>query len=46
MTDPLLDLEIETANEILRELDTPSVRLDSVGLLVISDAPLPNRVSV
>jgi ATP-dependent helicase HepA len=46
MTDPLLDLEIETANEILRELDSPSVRLDSVGLLVISHEPLRNTVSV
>jgi hypothetical protein len=36
-SDPTLDLEIAAATEILRELETPSVRLESVGLLVVSD---------
>jgi ATP-dependent helicase HepA len=36
-SDPILDLEIATANEILRELEMPSVRLESIGLLVVSD---------
>jgi ATP-dependent helicase HepA len=36
-SDPTLDLEIAAATEILRELDIPSVRLESVGLIVVSD---------
>jgi ATP-dependent helicase HepA len=37
LSDPTLDLELEAITEILRELETPSVRLDSVGLLILSD---------
>jgi ATP-dependent helicase HepA len=36
-SDPTLDLEISAVTEILRELKTPSVRLESVGLFVVSD---------
>jgi ATP-dependent helicase HepA len=36
--DSTLDLEIAMATEILSELESPTVRLDSVGLFVVSDA--------
>lgn len=37
LNESTLDTEIAMANQILQEVDSPTVRLDSVGILVVSD---------